>query len=156
DLFGLRGRVATRLKRLVAKRASAMTVVSSAMREEAGRLGLAPPAIDVVPMGADLRARFVASDPAERDADTLLFVGRLVPKKGLVHLLDAMPLILAARPGVVLEIAGFGPDRPALEAQAAALGIAARVRFLGAMPQAELPSLYGRAGVFVAPFVRDA
>src|SRR5690606_19335474 len=92
DLFGLRGRVATRLKRLVAKRASAMTVVSSAMREEAGRLGLAPPAIDVVPMGADLRARFVASDPAERDADTLLFVGRLVPKKGLVHLLDAMPL----------------------------------------------------------------
>ncbi|WP_399680349.1 glycosyltransferase [Xenophilus sp.] len=156
DLFGLRGRVATRLKRLVAKRASAMTVVSSAMREEAGRLGLAPPAIDVVPMGADLRARFVASDPAERDADTLLFVGRLVPKKGLVHLLDAMPLILAARPGVVLEIAGFGPDRPALEAHAAALGIAAHVRFLGAMPQAELPSLYGRAGVFVAPFVRDA
>lgn len=156
DLFGLRGRIATWLKRLVARRAAAMTVVSSAMRGEAARIGLAPPSIDVVPMGADLRGRFVASGAVERSNNTLLFVGRLVPKKGLPHLLDAMPLILARRPDAVLEIAGFGPERAALEARVAALGIGDSVRFLGALPQQALPALYRRAAVFVAPFVRDA
>jgi glycosyltransferase involved in cell wall biosynthesis len=156
DLFGLRGRVANRLKRLVARRAAAMTVVSSAMRHEAARIGLDPPSIEVVPMGADLRDRFVASDAADRSGNVLLFVGRLVPKKGLPHLLDAMPLILARRPDTVLQIAGFGPERAALEAQAAALGIGTSVRFLGALPQQALPRLYRQAAVFVAPFVRDA
>jgi glycosyltransferase involved in cell wall biosynthesis len=156
DLFGLRGRIATWLKRLVARRAAAMTVVSSAMREEATRIGLAPPSIEVLPMGADLRGRFVASEAIERSRDTLLFVGRLVPKKGLPHLLEAMPLILARRPAAVLEIAGFGPERTALERQVSALGIGASVRFLGALPQQALPDLYRRTAVFVAPFVRDA
>jgi glycosyltransferase involved in cell wall biosynthesis len=155
DLFGLRGRIATWLKRLVAQRAAAMTVVSSAMREEATRIGLAPPSITVVPMGADLRERFVASESVERSRDRLLFVGRLVPKKGLPHLLEAMPLILARRPDAVLEIAGFGPERAALERQVSTLGIGDSVRFLGALPQQALPELYRRAAVFVAPFVRD-
>lgn len=156
DLFGLRGRVPAWLKRRVARRAAAMTVVSTAMQEEAARIGLAPPSIEAVPMGADLRGRFVASAAVERGRDTLLFVGRLVPKKGLTHLLDAMPLILARRPDVVLEIAGFGPERAALESRVAALGIGDSVRFLGALPQQALPELYRRAAVFVAPFVRDA
>lgn len=156
DLFGLRGRIATWLKRLVARRAAAMTVVSGAMGEEVTRLGLTPPSIEVVPMGADLSGRFVASAVSERRADMLLFVGRLVPKKGLQYLLDAMPLILARKPEVVLDIAGFGPERAALEARVAALGIGRSVRFLGALPQQALPALYGEAAVFVAPFVRDA
>jgi glycosyltransferase involved in cell wall biosynthesis len=126
------------------------------MRHEAARIGLDPPSIEVVPMGADLRDRFVASDAADRSGNVLLFVGRLVPKKGLPHLLDAMPLILARRPDTVLQIAGFGPERAALEAQAAALGIGTSVRFLGALPQQALPRLYRQAAVFVAPFVRDA
>lgn len=156
DLFGLKGRFATWLKRWVARRASHMTVVSSAMIEEATRLGLAPASIEVVPMGADLRGRFSASSAVERRANTLLFVGRLVPKKGLPHLLAAMPLILARKPDAVLEIAGFGPERGRLEADVAALGIGESVRFLGALPQQSLPALYRRASVFVAPFVRDA
>lgn len=155
DLFGLRGRPATFLKCWVARKSAAMTVVSSAMREEAANLGLVPPVIDVVPMGADLRERFVAST-GERSSNRLLFVGRLVPKKGLPYLLDAMPLVIARRPDTVLEIAGFGPEREALGARVKAMGLEASVRFLGALPQAELPRLYGRAAVFVAPFVRDA
>lgn len=155
DLFGLRGRIATSLKRLVARHASAMTVVSTAMKQEASGIGLASPSIEIVPMGADLRGRFVASGETERHGDTLLFVGRLVPKKGLPYLLEALPSILASRPEAMLEIVGFGPERAALEAQAEALRIADHVRFLGALPQHALPELYRRATVFVAPFVRD-
>jgi glycosyltransferase involved in cell wall biosynthesis len=155
DLFGLRGRAMTALKRRAAAGAAAMTVVSSAMRGEAARIGLQPPRIEVLPMGVDFATRFVADPGIARERDRLLFVGRLVPKKGLRHLLDALPAVLARRPQTVLDIIGFGPEQPALRAQAARLGIAGQVRFLGALPQHELPAHFRRASVFVAPFVRD-
>jgi glycosyltransferase involved in cell wall biosynthesis len=156
DLFGLRSCLPTALKRRVAAACAAMTVVSRAMRDEANRLGLAPPRLDVLPMGVDLRDRFLP-DPAQvRRVDELLFVGRLVPKKGLCHLLDALPAVLEKRPSVVLTIAGFGPEENALKAQAQRLGIERSVNFVGAMPQHELPALYRRAALFVAPFVRDS
>jgi glycosyltransferase involved in cell wall biosynthesis len=155
DLFGLRGRALNALKRRVAASSSAMTVVSSAMCKEAVRVGLQPPRMAVLPMGVDMRERFVPDPTIQRGSDELLFVGRLVPKKGLVHLLDAMPAVLAQRPTTTLTIAGFGPEEGALKAQANRLGIAANVKFLGAMAQSELPVLYRRASLFVAPFIRD-
>ncbi|ODV27252.1 MAG: glycosyl transferase [Rhodanobacter sp. SCN 68-63] len=155
DLFGFRGRWLTGIKRSVAAACSRMTVVSDAMRKETIRLGLRPPSLAVLPMGVDLQQRYVPDPLVSRSADELLFVGRLVPKKGLPHLLDAMPAVLAVRPGVRLAIAGFGPDRESLEAQASRLGVAHAVRFLGAVAQDRLPDLYRRASLFVAPFVRD-
>lgn len=155
DLFGLRGRWLEAIKRRVASSAAAMTVVSTAMRDEAHRIGLRPSKLAVLPMGVDLRQRFVANAHVDRNPDELLFVGRLVAKKGLTHLLDALPLVLAHRPAATLTIAGFGPEEPVLREQAARLGLTGCVRFLGAMQQTELPALYHRAGVFVAPFVRD-
>lgn len=155
DLFGLRGRVLNALKRRVAAASSAMTVVSSAMRDEAMAIGLKSPELVVLPMGVDLRERFVPGAGDERATDELLFVGRLVPKKGLPYLLDAMPRVLARRPSVRLSIAGFGPEEASLRAQASRLGIENSVNFLGAMPQASLPQLYRCASVFVAPFIRD-
>ncbi len=155
DLFGLRGKLATAMKREVAAACSGMTVVSTAMRDESVRIGLRPPTLDVLPMGVDLQDRFVPDAQTQRVADELLFVGRLVPKKGLVHLLNAMPMVLAERPGVTLSIAGFGPEESALKHQADRLGIGDKIRFMGATPQKQLPALYCRASLFVAPFVRD-
>ncbi|OZB69497.1 MAG: glycosyl transferase, partial [Lysobacterales bacterium 13-68-4] len=155
DLFGFRGRLLTRVKRSVAAACSRMTVVSDAMRKEAIRLGLRPPSLTVLPMGVDLQRRYVPDPSVPRSADELLFVGRLVPKKGLPLLLNALPAVLARRPAASLTIAGFGPERADLEAQASRLGVAHAVRFLGAVPQDRLPDLYRRASLFVAPFVRD-
>jgi glycosyltransferase involved in cell wall biosynthesis len=95
-------------------------------------------------------------DSALRSRDDLLFVGRLVAKKGLPHLLDAMPAVLRGRPAVTLTIAGFGPEEADLKERAARLGIEQSIRFLGAMTQDRLPDLYRRAALLVAPFVRDA
>jgi glycosyltransferase involved in cell wall biosynthesis len=155
DLFGLRSGWLTRWKRAVAADATAMTVVSGAMRDEAARLGLRPRRLEVLPMGADMHGRFTPSH-TPRSEDELLFVGRLVAKKGLPHLLDAMPEVLRQRPTTRLTIAGFGPGEAELKAQAARLGIAEQVRFLGAVVQADLPALYATAALLVAPFVRDA
>lgn len=154
DLFGFRQPLLTRAKRWVAAGATAFTVVSDAMVGEVRRLGLPAKQLVTIPMGVDLVDRFTP-DGTIRMRSELLFVGRLVPKKGLSHLLDAMPRILAARPDVTLRIVGFGPERESLEAQAQRLGIAQHVVFGGAMAQADLPALYRRASVFVAPFIRD-
>nr|WP_233171579.1 glycosyltransferase [Dyella sp. ASV21] len=155
DLFGLRSPALNFWKQKVAAASSAMSVVSSAMVTECQRLGLQPRKLSVLPMGVDLTTRFVPDSAVTRHQDELLFVGRLVPKKGLRYLLDAMPRIIDQRPGVVLKIAGFGPDDAALRKQAKALNIEEHVMFLGALPQDRLPDLYRRASVLIAPFVRD-
>ena len=76
----------------------------------------------------------------------VLFLGRLVYYKGVPVLLDAM-----ARTDATLVIAGEGRDREALQDQAARLGIADRVRFIGDVPEADLPSVYHACDVFVLP-----
>jgi glycosyltransferase involved in cell wall biosynthesis len=156
DLFGLRSEVLQSLKRRIASASTAMTVVSRAMADEAKYIGLVPPRLAVLPMGVDLQDRFVPDCEVHRACDELLFVGRLVPKKGLRYLLAAMPEIRVRRPAVKLIIAGFGPEQGALKAQAKHLGIEDCVRFLGATTQQELPALYQRASAFVAPFIRDS
>ena len=112
-------------------------------------------------MGVDVYARHVPErllKPTTRLLDygcprELLFVGRLVEKKGLRHLLDAMPMVVAKHPGTTLTIAGFGPELEERMAQARHLGIADKVRFLGAVTHDKLPELYRRAAALVAPFI---
>ena len=155
DLYTLRGAVPHALKRRVAAGSAAMSVVSNAMAEEAVRLRLTPPKLAVLPMGVDLKNRFVPDVSRQRDADRLLFVGRLVPKKGISHLLDALPAVLSQLPNVQLTIAGFGPEEASLKDQVRRLGLETKVRFLGGIAQSVLPDLYRGASLFVAPFVKD-
>lgn len=154
DLYALRNRSLLALKRWVLRKAQAATVVSRAMRDAVDELGADIAKVSVVPMGVDMAGRFVPGDPAHRSHSELLFVGRLVEKKGLRYLLEAMPAVLRLRPDVTLTIAGFGPEEEQLKAQARALGLQDAVRFLGAVVQKDLPNLYQRAALFVAPFVK--
>ncbi len=154
DLYALRARPLQALKRFVLRRADSVTVVSSAMRTVVDQLGSDLCKVHVLPMGVDMVHRFVPGDALQRASSELLFVGRLVEKKGLRYLLDALPVVIKARPEVRLTIAGFGPDEAALKARVAELGLQDVVRFLGAVTQKQLPGLYQRAALFVAPFVR--
>lgn len=154
DLFALRGRLLAAMKRRVLRRSSAATVVSSAMSQPIVALGAELEQVRVMPMGVDLRSRFTHAEGAQRSRREILFVGRLVEKKGLRHLIAAMPLVLQRAPDAFLTIVGFGTEEAALRKQVVGAGLAHKVSFVGAVPQAELPSLYRRAAVFVAPFVR--
>jgi rhamnosyl/mannosyltransferase len=80
------------------------------------------------------------------DLPLLLFVGRLRYYKGLHVLQEAMPSIPAR-----LLIGGSGPEQAQLAAQAAELGIADRVHFLGDISDEHLPALYQAADIFVLP-----
>lgn len=154
DLFALRFWPMLALKRFVARRAAAMTVVSQAMLQALEKQGISSGNVMVQPMGVDLTGRYVPDPRIKRDRNQLLFVGRLVEKKGLATLFRAMPRILEARPNVYLTIAGFGPEEAALRALAAKLGLESKIHFLGAVTQEQLPALYRRAGLFVAPFIQ--
>ncbi len=156
DLYALKGRVMNALKRFVLRRAAAVTVVSGAMRDELAAMGEDASRISVQPMGVDLSERFTPDPNVVRSTDEILFVGRLVEKKGLRHLIDAMPAILATRPSICLSIVGFGPEEIERRDQVEQLGLQGNVRFLGAVRQDDLPGLYRRAAVFVAPFVEAA
>ena len=79
-------------------------------------------------------ADFAPAAPA-RDAADILYVGELRAAKGVDTLLDALAIVgreTGAAPSAVLV--GSGPDRDALIAQAARLGLGERVRFPGPMP----------------------
>lgn len=154
DLYALRGGFLKRIKRFVLSSAAAATVVSEPMRESIQAIGAKPRKVLVLPMGVDLEGHFVPDPSSVRSRHEILFVGRLVEKKGLRHLLDAMPEVLRQVPDAHLTIAGFGPEREELETRSRALGLTSKVRFLGAICQSDLPSLYRRAALFVAPFVR--
>jgi 1,4-alpha-glucan branching enzyme len=72
----------------------------------------------------------------------ILFVGRLVPYKGLPILLEACSQLRRAGHHFTLMIAGRGPEKPLLESRIAALGLEECVRFLGFVPDEELGDLY--------------
>lgn len=80
----------------------------------------------------------------------ILFVGRLIPKKGVHTLLRACSL-LPKDIDYRLAIVGHGTSRPELEKLARTLGIAERVRFVGFVQPEELPKWYLAADVFVLP-----
>ncbi len=81
----------------------------------------------------------------------VLFVGRLVPYKGVDILLRALPGVHARA-----VIVGEGPLRAELEALARELGVADRVRFAGNAAAEELTALYNACDVFVLPSVTRA
>jgi len=96
-------------------------------------------------------------DPARYDRPRtagegrLLFVGRLAAVKGIPVLFEALAAARAARPGLTLTLIGDGPERRALEAEAAARGIADALTFAGYRSQAEVADALTRADLLVLP-----
>ncbi len=81
-------------------------------------------------------------------------VARLEPEKGHPTLLEAWPTVLRAAPDARLLIVGEGSQRDALEAQAAALGIAGQVVFTGRRD--DVPAVTAALDVAVLPSYREA
>jgi glycosyltransferase involved in cell wall biosynthesis len=152
DLFGLKGFVFNRLKRFVALQSAAVTVVSHAMRDVLQELRIADSRINVIPMGVDLCNRFVPA--VQRSASgALLFVGRLVEKKGLKYLIEALPLILKEHPNATLRIVGDGQEKERILERILELGLGEHIEFLGAVANETLPEIYHSSDVVVFPSV---
>lgn len=153
DLFSLRGAGWRILKRLVLEKSDSVTVVSRAMADAVKEIATGVNPI-VIPMGTDLTAQFVPPiNPRPEVNRNLIFVGRLVEKKGVRYLLEAMVRVVAEFPLVRLKIIGHGPLRPVLEADVGRLGLSDTISFLGPVPHQLLATHYQSAEVAVFPFV---
>jgi len=83
-----------------------------------------------------------------------VFLGRLVPYKGADMLIEAAaPLLAAGR--LTLQIIGFGPEREALDAQVATLGLAEQVHFTGKISHFEVGALLAQADIMPFPSVHE-
>lgn len=112
----------------------------------------------VIPPGVDTD-RFRPLDPSERHqarqrlalafgGPLVVSVSRLVPRKGIDVVIEAVARMVDEHPGLTLAIAGVGRDRGRLER--IARDRSAPVRFCGRTHHDDLPDLYGCADVFAA------
>jgi glycosyltransferase involved in cell wall biosynthesis len=155
---------AGRVARATFARAGWMTACSADLRDRALGLGAAADRSEVVPYGVDA-ARFAPSHDTrtairrtlgiDDDAPMVFAAGRFVRKKGFEFLIDAIGLLRARLPGLVLVMGGDGDLRPEYEARARAAGAADRVRFVGVLAQDDVARHLAAADVTVAPSVRD-
>lgn len=81
----------------------------------------------------------------------LLTVGRLVPRKGVDTVLQALPRVARTVPEVQYLVVGTGPDASRLERLAERLQVRDRVHFVGEVSHQELPLYYSAADLFVMP-----
>lgn len=75
--------------------------------------------------------------------------------KGQDRIIQIMPQLLQKHPNLVYVIAGDGDDRPRLETLAHEKGLDGYVRFIGKVPESELPDLYRMADLFVMPSTQE-
>jgi glycosyltransferase involved in cell wall biosynthesis len=138
--------------------ADAVIAVSGQLADRARALGAAPSRVHIVHNGVDDRLfnpgcreparRSLGIEPAE---PLILFVGNLVPVKGVDILIDSMASLRRTNIRVRCAIVGDGPLRRRLQDQAARLGLAECMRFVGVRPLEELPAWYRSADLVVLP-----
>lgn len=124
----VRDAVSRRLTRPVLHAAQRILVVSEDLGRVAARDYDADPArIRAIPNGCDAtifhprdRSEARAALGIDADAELVVYVGRLVPEKGLRELLDAMATLAPQRPKLRLALVGEGPMRAELDAKVAA------------------------------------
>jgi glycosyltransferase involved in cell wall biosynthesis len=142
-----------RLTGLASHLAHAVIVSTELMRGVLLRAGVPGSKVHVVPFGVQAPASPISRVEARAklglsaDGFIVASLARLVPHKGIRDLIAAVSQPALRERGLLLVIAGDGPERPQLQAEAAGLGDAAR--FLGRIPDPSV--LFSAADLFVLP-----
>lgn len=142
--------------RWVIRVSDAVTVISSFSAAEVATIGKGN--IHVIPFGAGMPIRDFNRTPKstqEEDQKKILFVGRLVERKGVKFLLKSMAKI-RHKLNLHATLVGQGPQREPLEKLASELGISDIVAFPGFVSTAELQLLFQETDLFVLPAIVDS
>ena len=161
DAFGLRSGLPNSLKKYVMKHSQAWTA-NTANTARAAYGDNQSVKLNIIPMGVDTN-KFSSSDPPKPLGDgnpgkipIILSVGRLVEKKGVKYLIEAVAELVNQRGiNIKLWVIGDGECRDELQRLAGQLGVAPFIEFKGVIPNDELPDYYAAADLFVAPSVID-
>ncbi len=148
-------RAAIALCRAYGNHAGAVIAPSAEVQERFKQQGVTSP-IDVIPTGIDVEIfengqpeRVRAELDLSEDEPVAIYAGRMGKEKSLDFVLGAFRLVLKELPRARLLMIGGGPEKEALEAIAARLGIERRVVFTGYVPRTRLVDYFRAAHVFV-------
>lgn len=134
--------------RLFLRGFEAYVCISAATRDAALAQGVARERTCIIGIGIDPAPRVTTP----RETDLLVFVGRMVPRKGLGWFVaNVLPGVRQHRPAVRLVAIGDGPDRARAEAAAQEAGVADVVQFVGIVGDPEKNAWLARATVCVMP-----
>lgn len=147
-----RHRAYLRGREMLQREARLFIAVSRFIKDKLLEQGFPPEKTVVHYNGVDLEA--LRADPAARREPVVLFVGRLVEKKGCGYLVEAMARVQATSPDAELVVIGEGPLRASLERLAART--LPRYRFLGAQDPKSVRDWMHRASVLSVPSVTTA
>ncbi|MEO6277428.1 glycosyltransferase family 4 protein [Roseateles sp.] len=145
-----------------ARGAAASVGVSQALVERMRSFGVVSPRQVMLRNGVDVERFNAAPDRAAlreslgvAGSPLMLSVGNLVPLKGHHLVMEALGLLRSRGLDARLCIIGAGPLRAELEALRDRLGLGDQVRFLGALPQAELAAWYAASDVLLLASERE-
>jgi colanic acid/amylovoran biosynthesis glycosyltransferase len=144
----LAGKLYLRRRSWLWERAALFICVSEFIREQALRAGFPKDKLRVHYIGIN-RDIFRPSGPPS--GKIVLFVGRLVTKKGCIHLLRAMRRVQESEPSVKLVVLGDGPLRESLQKSANELQL--NCEFLGGQPSSTVLEWIHRASLLCIPSV---
>jgi glycosyltransferase involved in cell wall biosynthesis len=142
------------LLRLAARPRTHFIAVSDAVRSRAIAYGIPSDKVTTSYIGVDVSKFAPGTQPPPERAPNVLFVGRLVEKKGCEYLLRAMQIVRSRIPGAALTIIGDGPLQTELRKLAGELG--GGVRFCGALPAERVKAELHAARAFCLPSVQAA
>jgi PEP-CTERM/exosortase A-associated glycosyltransferase len=157
--WGLRYRMTRALETHALKRVAAATTICEGLRAEIVGRGIPAAKVTVIPNAVDVgdfsvggeRDEALAASLGLQGKAVLGFIGSFYAYEGLDILLDALPAMLAANPGIRVLLVGGGVQDAALKAQAQRLGLADKVVFTGRVPHDQVQRYYDLVDVLVYP-----
>lgn len=148
--------LAVQKQRLLYREAACFLVNTKFARQQLRDLGCPDEKIQVIPQGIDLtQFPFAPQSPPDGKPVRLLTVGRLHREKGHAFALRALARLGEHGLDYRYRIVGAGPEAASLRQDAARLGIAPRVSFLGELFGGALRREYREAHIFVFPSLRS-
>lgn len=154
---------AARLLRSVYARSAGVVAISTYTRDMLARFGVDPGRIRIVHPGANPppppdpeAVRRIKHKYVLDTEHVILAVGRMIPRKNHVALVQAMPRVLEQFPNAVLIVVGQGPTMMETVHAAWRAGVRENVIFPGRLPDDEVALLYDACEVFALPAGQDA
>ncbi len=165
-----RGRIANsfmyrlaKLEKQMAHDATLIVTISNYSVEKIQRhYGIEPQKIRIVPNGVDVEKFKPIQNSNELrhqfglgNGPVVLFVGSLIPRKGLPYLVEAAKKIVKEQPDITFLIVGEGPLKQQTTASIEAANLSVNFKFLGALKDDTLNAAYNCTDMFVLPSIQE-
>lgn len=145
---------------LVLKNANGVTALTNHMREEVQKIYSRE--VIVIPNGIDLNRFTILSTQGfrsrlgiKKNEKIIIFVGTLRPVKGVKYLIQAMKTIIQEKTTIRLILVGNGDEKQGLQEIVRELNLEKNIRFVGEVPNENIPMYLAAADIFVLPSLSE-